>query len=126
MAVAALKPRNAAESLRDIVQDLLVPELKAIKTELDSQRRENETHFAGIRSESAAIRNEVKITSAAQKAETESLRVELRLRDEKQTQALYALSERQTQAFNVLSEKMGTLMEVRERLAVLEDRAKRT
>ncbi len=107
MSIAALKPKNAVESLRDIVQDLLVPELKAIKSELDSQRRENGTQFA-------AIRTELKITADALRADTDGLRVEMRLRDEKQSQSIQALSD-----------KLGTLMEVRERLAVLEDRAKR-
>ena len=45
---------------------------------------------------------------------TEALHTELRIRDDRQTQALQALSD-----------KLGTLMEVRERLAVLEAGAKR-
>jgi hypothetical protein len=89
MAVAAIKPKNAVESLRDIVQDLLVPELRAIRADLDSYRRET-------------------------KIEIEALRTEMRLRDEKQAQALQALSE-----------KVGYALDIRERLAVLEDRAKR-
>ena len=107
MAVPALKPKNAMESLRDLVQDLLVPELKALKAELESQRRENQTQFEGIRTE-------FKITADALSADTESLRVEMRPRNDRQTQALQAVSD-----------KIGTLMEVRKRLAVLDDRAKR-
>ena len=119
MAVAALKPKNAVESLRDIVQDLLVPELKAIKTELESQRREN------------------KITSDSIRGELDAIRVEMRLRDEKQTQALHSLETKQSEAmlalrtetglrFEQLNDRLGTLLEVRERLAVLEDRSKRS
>ena len=89
MPVAAIKAENAVESLRDVVQDLLVPELKAIRADLDSYRRET-------------------------KLEIEGLRTEMRLRDEKQTQALQALSD-----------KVGYALDIRERLAVLEDRAKR-
>jgi Mg2+ and Co2+ transporter CorA len=40
MTVAALKPRNVVESLRDIIQDLLVPELKSIKVSIDSLHTE--------------------------------------------------------------------------------------
>jgi Skp family chaperone for outer membrane proteins len=101
MAVTAIKPRNAVESLRDIVQDLLVPELKAIKVEVESHRRESKTEFD-------SIRNEVKALS-------ESLRTEMRLRDEKQSLATQALSE-----------KLGYALDIRERLAVLEDRADRS
>ena len=97
MAVTALKSKNAVESLRDIVQDLLVPEFKTLKAELDSQRREN------------------KVTSDAIRSEIDGLRVELRLRDEKQSQSI-----------NALSDKIGILMEIRERLAVLEDRKERS
>ncbi len=107
MAVVEMKPKNAVESLREIVQDLLVPELKAIKVELDSQRRETQTRFD-------SLHTELKVTTGALRAETEALRVELRLRDDKQSQALQAISD-----------KMGTLMEVRERLAVLEAGARR-
>ena len=55
MSVASIRSKNAVESLRDIVQDLLVPELKAIKASLDA------------------------------------LKEEVRLRDEKQTQAIAQL-----------------------------------
>ncbi len=54
MAVLAMKPKNAVESPRDIVQDLLVPELKAIKTELESQRRETNLQFENVRNELAS------------------------------------------------------------------------
>ena len=77
MSVTGLKPKNAVESLRDIAQDLLVPELKAIKAELDSQRPENQTHFA-------AMRTELKITADGLKGDTEGLRGEMRSRDERQ------------------------------------------
>ena len=118
MAVVEMKPKNAVESLREIVQDLLVPELKAIKVELDSQRRETQTRFDSLHTElkvrTDAISTEVKVTTDGLRAETEALRVETRLRDDKQSQALQAISD-----------KMGTLLEVRERLAVLEAGAKR-
>ena len=124
MAVTALKPKNAVESLRDIVQDLLVPELKALKAEMDSQRRENETHFAGIRSEFASVRTEAKVNADSVRSEIDALRVELRLRDERQSEALQALRTEMGLRHEQLSEKLGTALDVRERLAVLEDRAK--
>ncbi len=101
MAVAAMKPRNAVESLREIVQDLLVPELKAIKVELEGLRNE-------MRSSNDAIRTEMRSSN-------EALRTEMRL-----------LHEQQKQATDNLADKIGYDMDVRERLAVLEDRAKRS
>ena len=74
---------------------------------MKSQRRETQVHFD-------SLHTELKITLEALRADTEAMRVEMRLRDYKQSQALQAISD-----------KMGTLMEVRERLAVLEAGARR-
>jgi hypothetical protein len=80
MAVTAMKVKSSVESLREIVQDLLVPELKAVKAEISSMRSEMTTGL-------------------------DAVRTEMRLRDEKQTQALQYLDEKQTQAFLRLDEK---------------------
>jgi hypothetical protein len=93
MAVAAIKPKNAVESLRDIVQDLLVPELKSIKIEI------------------AAIRTEMRV-------EMDATRTEIRLRDEKQTEATRHLADNIKQ----LSDKLDYTLQIRERLASLEAR----
>jgi hypothetical protein len=76
MAVAAAK--NVVESLRDVVQDLLVSELKALKVSMDSMRSE------------------------------------MKLRDEKNEQAM-----------RHLSEKLDFAIDIRERLASLEARLPR-
>ena len=39
--------KNMAESFRDVVQDLLVPELKSVKVAIDSLRTEMQLAFAG-------------------------------------------------------------------------------
>jgi hypothetical protein len=75
MAVAA---KNIVDSLRDVVQDLLVPELKALKVSMDS------------------------------------MRTEMRVRDEKNDQAM-----------RHLSEKLDFAIDIRERLASLEARMPR-
>ncbi len=75
-----MKVKSSVESLREIVQDLLVPELKAVKAEISSMRSEMTTGL-------------------------DAVRTEMRLRDEKQTQALQYLDEKQTQAFLRLDEK---------------------
>jgi hypothetical protein len=85
MAVTAIKAKNAVESLRDIVQDLLVPELKSIKVEM------------------------------------EGIRTEMRLRDEKQTEATKHLADNIKQ----LSDKLDYTLQIRERLASIEARLAR-
>jgi len=82
MAVTAMKVKSNVESLREIVQDLLVPELKALKVEM----------AVGF----------------------DSIRTEMRLRDEKQTQAIEALSD-----------KLNYAIDIRERLASVEARLPR-
>ena len=101
MSVTALKPKNAVESLRDIVQDLVVPELKALKAEMESQRRANHTQF-------------------------EAIRTELKPRDDRQAEATQALRTEMSIRFEQLSDRIITALDLRERLAILEDRAKRT
>jgi hypothetical protein len=104
MAVTAMKAKGTVESLREIVQDLLVPELKSIKVSVDSLHNE----MASLRGEMGSIRSELSTG-------LEAVRTEMRLRDEKQSQAIQALSD-----------KLGYAIDIRERLAVLEDRSTRS
>jgi hypothetical protein len=113
-----MKAKNAVESLREVVQDLLVPDMKALKVGLDSHRNETKLQTDGIRSEITSLRNELHLSVDSLRNElnlsVDSLRTEMRLRDEKQSQAIQALSD-----------KIGYALDIRERLAVLEDRANR-
>ncbi len=130
MAVTAIKTtKNTVESLRDIVQDLVAPDLKALRVTVDSHRNENTIQFEALRREIDALRDEVRSSSDTLRSEmrssnealrsemrssNEALRTEMRVRDEKQSIALQAIAD-----------KLGTILEVRERLAVLEDRLPR-
>jgi hypothetical protein len=89
MSTTATKVKSSVDSLREIVQDLLVPELKALKVEMTSVRAEL---VSGL----------------------EAIRVEMRLRDEKQTQAIQALSD-----------KLSYAIDIRERPASVEARLPR-
>ena len=89
MPVAAIKPRNAVESLRDVVQDHLVPELKALRADVESSRRETTASIEAVRKE------------------------------------MHLLHDQTMQAVKFLDEKFSSSVDVRERLAVLEDRVKR-
>jgi hypothetical protein len=88
--------KNVVESFRDVVQDLLVPELKAVKVSVDS-----------LHGEMSYLRSEVKTS-------LDSRRYEMQLRDEMHTQAMRSLSE-----------KLDYAIDIRERLASLEARMPR-
>ncbi len=88
--------KNAVESVREIVQDLLVPELKAVKVSVDS------------------LHNEMSY-----------LRSEMKLRDERMEQLIRSGDERNEQAIRNLSERLNLAIDIRERLASLEARLPR-
>lgn len=75
--------KNMVESLREVVQDLLVPELKALRVSVDS------------------LRNEMKTSS-------DSLRQEMHLRDEMNAQAMRSLSEKLDFAIDI-RERLASL-----------------
>jgi len=115
MGVTAMKVKSSVESLREIVQDLLVPELKALKVEMTL-----------LHGEIATVRTEMGTGF-------EAVRIEMRLRDEKQAQAIKYLDDKLTESTRHLSEnikqlsdKFDSSVEFRERLAALEAKSSRT
>ena len=102
-----MSTKNIVESFRDVVQDLLVPELKAVKISVESLGYQ-----------------------------MDSLRTEMKLRDEKMEQLVRSGDarleelikngdERNERAVQVLSEKLDFAIDIRERLATLEARQPR-
>jgi hypothetical protein len=80
MAVVA---KTVVDSLREVMQDLLVPELKAVKVSVDSLRNEMKTSL-------------------------DSMRQEMHLRDELNSQALRSLSEKLDFAIDI-RERLASL-----------------
>jgi len=106
--VSSMSPaKNAVESLRDIVQDLLVPELKAVKVAVESGH-----------SEVGYLRSETR-------SSFDALRQEMRLRDEKMEQLIRHGDEKSEQAIRALAQKLDDTIEIRERLASIEARLPR-
>jgi hypothetical protein len=99
--------KNAVESLRDIVQDLLVPELKAIKVSVES----GHTEVGYLRDET--------------RSSFDSLRQEMRLRDEKMELLIRHGDEKNEQAIHTLGRTIDSSVEIRERLAAIEARLPR-
>jgi len=78
-----VEAKSVVGSLREVVQDLLVPELKAVKISIDS------------------LRSETKVS-------LDSLRQEMRLRDEMSAQAMRNLSEKLDYAIDI-RERLASL-----------------
>ncbi len=96
----AIETRSVVGSFREVVQDLLVPELKALKVSMDSMRNETNISLQSLRSET--------------KTSFDALRQEMKLRDEINAQAMRGLAE-----------KLDYAIDIRERLASLEARLPR-
>lgn len=99
--------KNVVESFRDVVQDLLVPELKAVKVSVDS-----------LHTEMSYLRTELKNS-------IDAMRTEMKLREEKTEQLIRSGDEKNERALHVLSEKLDDSLEIRTRLANLEARLPR-
>lgn len=97
MSIAA---KSVGDSLREVMQDLLVPELKAVKVSVDSLRKE-------------------------MKLFPDSLREEMKLRHENLERMIQHGDERSEQLIRSLSERLDYAIDVRERLASLEARLPR-
>jgi hypothetical protein len=93
MATAA---KSVVDSMREVVQDLLVPEMKAVKISIES-----------LHKEMGYLRNE------------------MILRDDKLEQAMRLGFENTTLAIRHLSDKLDYAGDLRERLAALEARVPR-
>jgi len=110
--------KNIIESSRDIVQDFLVPEMKAVKVSIE-----------GLTHQIDSIRIEMKLREEKmeQLIRSGESRMELVLRSglEKIEQLVNFGDERNAIAIRVLSQKIDDNTEFRERLAAIEARLPR-
>ena len=102
-----LTTAKAVGSFREAVQDLLVPELRALKVSMEAIR--TEMQLRDEKQMKALEDQGQRLTQAV-----ESLAREMKLRDERQSQGILALSE-----------KLDFAIDIRERLAVVEARLPR-
>jgi hypothetical protein len=110
--------KNILESSRDIVQDFLVPEMKAVKVSVES------------------LSHQVKLSVDSLNHQMDSLRVEIKLRDEKLEQIIRSGlekvellirtgDEKNALAISNLSEKLDEKLAFRDQLASIEARLPR-
>jgi hypothetical protein len=103
--------RTVVDSFREAIQDLLVPELKALRVSVDSLR--TEMH---LRTDS--LQREMQLRD-------ETLRAELKLRDENLRAEIHAGDKITQDALQALSQKLDFAIDIRERLVALEARLAR-
>jgi len=107
----AVPAKTVVDSFREALQDLLVPELKALRVSVDSLR--TEMH---LRTDS--LQKEVQLRD-------DSLRAELKLRDEKLRSEIQSGDAATQELVRSLSQKLDFAIDIRERLAALEARLPR-
>lgn len=103
--------RTVVDSLREVMQDILVPELKAVKVSVDSLRTEMKLSHESLRTE--------------MKLSHDSLREEMKLRHENLERMIQHGDERSEQLIRSLADKLDAAIDVRERLASIEARLPR-
>lgn len=116
MATAA---KNIVESLREVMQDLLVPELKAVRASVDSLRSETKTSIDALRSETKTSLDSLRSET---KTSMDALRSEMVLRDDRLELAIRSGLDNTTEAIRQLAAKLDNTISIRERLASLEAR----
>ena len=89
----AVNPKSVLDSVRELLQDVVVPEFKALRAQVDS------------------VRTEMQLRDDKLQESINSVRTEMRPRDERTQESLASLSH-----------KLDFAMDIRERLAVLEMR----
>ena len=109
---------KAVGSFRDAVQDLLVPEMRALKVSMDSIRVEmqlrDDRQTKALEDQGQRLTQAIDSFTQEMRLRNEQLSVEMRLRDDKQSQAMQSLSE-----------KLNFAIDIRERLGQLEARMPR-
>jgi hypothetical protein len=106
--------KNILGSFREAIQDLLVPEFRALRVSVDS------------------VRTEMQLRDEKLQESIDSVRTEMQLRDERsqesnrQTQELIRQLDGKTQeSIRILSQKLDYALDIRERLISLEARLPR-
>jgi hypothetical protein len=107
--------KNVLGSFREAIQDLLVPELKALRVSVDSLRTEMHLRTDSLQREmqlrDETLRAELKLRDENLKAEMQAVRTEMHAGDKTTQDALQALGQ-----------KLDFAIDIRERLVVLEAR----
>lgn len=111
----AIPARTVVDSFREAVQDLLVPELKALRVSVDSLR--TEMH---LRTDS--LQKEMQLREEKLQESIAGVRTEMRLRVENLGEEIQAGDKSTQDAVLALGQKLDFAIDIRERLIALEAR----
>lgn len=114
----AASAKSIVDSLREIAQDILVPEVKSLRVSLEGLRAEMQLGDRNLQSSVDALREEMKVRD-------ERLHAEMRLRDERLHTEMQLRDEQMKEAIQMLAQKLDFAIDIRERLAGLEARLPR-
>ena len=117
--------KNVLETFRDVVQDLLVPELKAVKVSVDSLRDDMKELRSDIKQSNETMRDDMRELRSDVKLSTEVMREEMKLRHDNLERMITHGDQRNEQLIRSLAEKFDVAVEMRERLASIEARLPR-
>jgi hypothetical protein len=116
---------KTASGLREIIQDLVAPDLRAIKVSVDGLAQEiklrTDALAQEIKTRTEALSNEMKLRHEGLQEELRMLRDEMRLRDENQGKMLYLMAT----DIKSLAQKFDLTNDLRERIASIEARMPR-
>ena len=110
--------KTVIDSFREAVQDLLVPELKALRVSVDSVRTEMQLRDDKLQESIDSVRTEMQLRD-------ERTQEMIRHLDERTQESIRRLDERTQESIKALSQKLDYALDVRERLAALEARLPR-
>ena len=124
-ALCMVAAKNVLETFRDVVQDLLVPELKAVKVSVDSLRDDMKELRSDIKQSNETMRDDMRELRSDVKLSTEVMREEMKLRHDNLERMITHGDQRNEQLIRSLAEKFDVAVEMRERLASIEARLPR-
>jgi hypothetical protein len=110
--------KNIVGSFREAIQDLLVPEFRALRVSVDSVRTGMQLREDKLQESINAVRTEMQLRD-------ESLRREMQLRDSRTQELIQQLDARTQESICVLSQRLDYAIDIRERLISLEARLSR-
>ncbi|MGD0369245.1 MAG: hypothetical protein ABSA94_17475 [Acidobacteriaceae bacterium] len=121
----AASAKTIVDSLREIAQDILVPEVKSLNVSLEALRTETHLGDEKLRDSIDGLRAEMLVRDNKLQDSVDALRSEMQIRDDRLHSELRLRDERMQDAVRGLSQKLDFAIDVRERLAALEARMPR-
>jgi hypothetical protein len=113
----ATTAKSVIDSLREVLQDILEPELKALRVSVDSMR--TEMQLRDEKTQESVRHLDLRTQESIRHLDERTTALILHL-DEKTQQSIKALDDRTQSSLEKLAQRLDLALDIRERLAVLE------